>query len=603
MDAEGRAALDEELRGLLRLPAWQVLDEDGDGRLLLRSDEGGSMQLHELAGGRRRALTALPDPVGDARYVPGRRTIVVQHDAGGNERHQLSLLDARSGELAPLVHDAEHIHALAGVSPDGLRVAYTTNRRNGVDLDLWLQPLDGGAGRCLYDGGGMCAGHGFSPDGRWLTLERPGERPMDVELLLVEAAGGRVQPLERGRDAAVFGRPAWLADSSAFLFPANDGRDTIAIARYDLATASWRYVLEGDRDLECFAGPGAAVLVVANADGRSRAALHDAATLERLAELPLPEHGVASWRASLPPPLVARDGSQVTYSVSTATAPARVRRWRRASGETAELAGAPAPRGLAEPQLHRLLSFDGLELPLELYRPPDAAGAAPVVVHVHGGPESQARPVFQPVIQGLVRRGIAVAVPNVRGSTGYGKRYYGLDDGRRRLDSVRDLDAIHGWLAGAGLDPARAALWGGSYGGYMALAGVSMQPALWAAAVVLVGISDLVSFLERTSPYRRSHREHEYGSLAHDRDFLERASPLRHADAIRAPLFLVHGANDPRVPLSEATQLAERLRSRGGRCELLVYGDEGHGLARLANRLDAYPRAIDFLAGVLRTAA
>ena len=145
----------------------------------------------------------------------------------------------------------------------------------------------------------------------------------------------------------------------------------------------------------------------------------------------------------------------------------------------------------------------------------------------------------------------------------------------------------------------RAALWGGSYGGYMVLAGVAFSPELWAAGVDIVGISDLVTFLQNTSDYRRAHREREYGSLQHDRAFLEAASPMRRVDEIRAPLFVIHGRNDPRVPVSEAEQLVARLRERGIRCELRIYEDEGHGLARLANRLDAYPAAVAFLQDVL----
>jgi dipeptidyl aminopeptidase/acylaminoacyl peptidase len=206
---------------------------------------------------------------------------------------------------------------------------------------------------------------------------------------------------------------------------------------------------------------------------------------------------------------------------------------------------------------------------------------------------------FDPVIQALLASGYAVVVPNVRGSTGYGKRYASLDDTIRRLDSVRDLASVHGALESLRFDPGRAALWGGSYGGYMTLAGLAFQPELWAAGVDIVGISNLVTFLENTSAYRRAHREREYGSLTDDREFLTEASPLTHVDAIRAPLFVIHGRNDPRVPLSEAEQLVASLGRRGVRHELLIYDDEGHGLARLTNQLDAYPRAIQFLDEVL----
>jgi dipeptidyl aminopeptidase/acylaminoacyl peptidase len=219
---------------------------------------------------------------------------------------------------------------------------------------------------------------------------------------------------------------------------------------------------------------------------------------------------------------------------------------------------------------------------------------------VHGGPESQLRPIFSPLAQYFVTNGYAVAAPNVRGSTGYGKRYEHLDDVRLRLDSVRDLASLHDWLGSVEwVDESRAVLYGGSYGGYMVLAGLAFHPDRWAAGIEIVGISSLVSFLENTAAWRRAVREREYGSLEHDRDFLLEVSPLTHVDEIRAPLFIIHGANDPRVPVGEARQIHHSLTERGVPCELNVYDDEGHGLKRLSNRLDAYPRAAAFLERVL----
>jgi dipeptidyl aminopeptidase/acylaminoacyl peptidase len=258
-----------------------------------------------------------------------------------------------------------------------------------------------------------------------------------------------------------------------------------------------------------------------------------------------------------------------------------------------------AREALVAPELGEVESFDGERIPLFIFRPRSAESRPPVVVDVHGGPEAQAMRLFDPGIQALLAVGYAVVVPNVRGSTGYGKRYAALDDTTNRLDSVRDLQSVHGALESLGFDPGRAVLWGGSYGGYMTLAGLAFQPELWAAGVDIVGVSNLVTFLENTSEYRRAHREREYGSLADDRDFLREASPLTHVDAIRAPLFVIHGRNDPRVPLGEAEQLVASLERRGVQHELRIYDDEGHGLARLANQLDAYPRAIQFLDEVL----
>jgi len=247
--------------------------------------------------------------------------------------------------------------------------------------------------------------------------------------------------------------------------------------------------------------------------------------------------------------------------------------------------------------VHRIPTSDGEQVPCFRF-----AAASPVdvlagasVVHVHGGPESEATRMFSAVWQSLAMAGFDVLVPNVRGSAGYGKRWVSLDDLELRLDSVADLAAIHDWLPSVELDASRSALWGGSYGGYMVLAGVAMQPDRWAAGVDIVGISSLVTFLENTSAYRRAYREREYGFLDRHRDFLAKASPLTYLDDMVAPLFVIHGANDPRVPLSEARQIKAALDGKGVDCELRVYDDEGHGLAKRANRIDAYPAAIEFL--------
>jgi dipeptidyl aminopeptidase/acylaminoacyl peptidase len=354
---------------------------------------------------------------------------------------------------------------------------------------------------------------------------------------------------------------------------------------------------------------GSTLLLIENRDGAAVMTLRDAVTGAVRVDLATPEPGVVS--GLFDSPILSRDGTRVYYTLSTPRMPTSVYAFDARTGVTRRLTDVstevPADR-LAPAETHTVTSFDGESVPVFVFRPqpgpsggPDDGAPArpPVVVFVHGGPEAQATQLFNPVIQGLVLAGFGVVVPNVRGSTGYGKRYASLDDTTKRLDTVADLAAVHGFLDQAGFDPARAGLWGGSYGGYMVLAGVAFSPELWAAGVDIVGISDLVTFLQNTSDYRRAHREREYGSLAHDRAFLEAASPMRRVEAIRAPLFVIHGRNDPRVPVSEAEQLVADLSDRGIRCELRIYEDEGHGLARLANRLDAYPAAVEFLHDVL----
>src|SRR5260370_22633995 len=252
---------------------------------------------------------------------------------------------------------------------------------------------------------------------------------------------------------------------------------------------------------------------------------------------------------------------------------------------------------VVEPSLVDYLTFDGREIPAFLYVPQDRQPRGlPVVISVHGGPEGQCRPFFNAVIQYLAARGYAVLEPNVRGRNGYGYEYQSLDDVRLRMTSVADLQYAVYWLRESGIaDPRRIAIMGGSYGGFMVLSAITTSPDLWAAAVDIVGIANFVTFLENTHPWRRKLRESEYGSLENDREFLEESSPIRHVDQIVAPLFVIHGANDPRVPVGEAEQIVAALRQRQVPVEYLCFEDEGHGLVKRVNRLVAYPAVVRFL--------
>jgi len=249
-----------------------------------------------------------------------------------------------------------------------------------------------------------------------------------------------------------------------------------------------------------------------------------------------------------------------------------------------------------EPEVIRYKSFDLLEVPALLYLPEGGEGRHPAVVWIHGGPEGQSRPVFQPVIQFFVQRGYAVLAPNIRGSTGYGRRYHMMDDKRLRGDAIKDIAAAAAWLeAHRRVDGKRLAAMGGSYGGYMTLAALAFHPDLWAAGVDIVGISSFRSFLKNTGAWRQTHRASEYGDPVADAEFLDSISPLTVADRITAPLFVVQGANDPRVPRSEAEQIVQNLKSRGRAVDYLVFDDEGHGVVKLSNRIKAYGAIADFL--------
>jgi dipeptidyl aminopeptidase/acylaminoacyl peptidase len=261
------------------------------------------------------------------------------------------------------------------------------------------------------------------------------------------------------------------------------------------------------------------------------------------------------------------------------------------------------PSALIEPELVRYTAFDGLEVPAYYYRPPSQArrdpDGMPVIVFVHGGPESQFRPLhaapWMPPLQYYLRLGFAVFAPNVRGSAGYGKRYIHLDDVRLRPNSVADLKAGVEWLVRAGgADPKRIGVMGRSYGGFMVLAAITSYPELWAAAVDIAGIASFLTFFEHTGVWRRHLRAAEYGDPVRDADFLRELSPLFKADRIRTPLLVLHGANDPRVPVGEAEQIVAAARAQGVPAELLRFADEGHFMLRESTQLRAYPAIGDW---------
>jgi protease II len=606
------------LATLLDLRLYQAFDIDEAGRVLAGSDDSGSTQLIEIdPDGAVTPLTALPGPC-SGRYVPGERAVLVSHDEGGNELHQISVLrlpprggrPAGPDDLEPLVRDPRYMHSLAFVGAG--KVCYLTNRRNGIDFDPVILDLADRSEHALQLGDHRYGEAALSPDGRWLALlvsSRVTANSEHVALVDLTVPAGQERLVElTPADAPAMNHSLCFAPGSDALYvSSNNDREFTAVVRHELATGQQRCVVADDGyDLHGWLSPdGVTLLVARNNDGATELALHDADTGAWLRDLPLPADG------GLQPfivPVWAPDSAAIAVTISApdrpcdvalapAGATAQVQPLRLLTDSAAGLGGEPTAR----PELHRVPAPDGETIPCQVYRPTageEAGGplAGSAVLLVHGGPEGQARRNFSVFVQVLAAAGHTVLVPNVRGSTGYGKRWYSADDGHRRLDSVADLAALHAYLPVLGLDQSRAALWGGSYGGYMVLAGLAFQPALWAAGVDIVGIASLVTFLENTSAYRRAYREREYGTLARDREFLHSVSPLTRIDDIVAPLFVIHGANDPRVPLSEAEQIHAAMTSRGRECELLVYPDEGHGLARRANRLDAIPKACAFLA-------
>jgi dipeptidyl aminopeptidase/acylaminoacyl peptidase len=578
-----------DLRALLEMRQAVPLSFSNDGtRLLVASNIPGTHQLYVVParGGELEQLTDSGEPVSGLFLPDGR--VLVEIDAGGDERTQLYVLAA--GTLEPLVVDPRFIHRTPHAGGDVL--AYSTNRRNGVDFDIVARDLRSGEER-VFEIGGNCSVESVSPDGTLIAVERIGEQSGDGDIFVCSVATGDFEHQTPHEGAAEYFSVQWL--DGQMVLATNEGRDTFGI------TVDGEPVAESDWDLDCRVDlAGRSLLVIANEDGYSKLTLHDPRTQALRAEVPLPGRGVVEH------PVFSPEGSLLAYAFSSPVEPHDVYLYDLDAETLTRLTTSPRavePSTLVQPTLHRFDSFDGESVPVFLFEPP-GAGPFPVVVTVHGGPESQwlpwFAPSFAPLTQYLVSRGYAVAAPNVRGSTGYGKRYEHLDDIEKRLDSVADLASLHDWLRERpNIDGARAVVYGRSYGGYMVLAALALQPERWAAGIECVGIASLVTFLENTSPYRRAAREREYGSLDRDRTFLAEASPMTHIDAIRAPLFIQHGRNDPRVPVSESEHIHAVLAQKGIPSELVIFEDEGHTVEKLPNRIETFTRMNEFLDRVL----
>lgn len=547
-------------------------------------------------GGWPEQVTFSGERVEQVEWSPRGDLLVFTMDAGGNERMQVYVVDPDGTRPRCLTRDPQAMHRLGGFSPDGSLLAYSGNERDARFFDVYVQGTDASSARRVLQSDDIWTPVRWTPDGRALLLSRMNTN-LDNDLFLLDLDGGGLRHLTPHADEAHFASPCFTPDGRALYLTTNRDREFAALARLDLASGALEILAAPEADVELVRlDPGGRWLFYAvNAGGASDVHLLDLATAREvpLPSLPLGVVADARWSP---------DGSRLALVVDGPQHPPDVWLLDPAAGQVRQvtrssLAGIPRA-SLAVPRLVRCPSFDGLEVPAWLYVPeggrPD--GSLPAVVHVHGGPESQARAQFNPVIQYLVNRGYVVLAPNVRGSTGYGRTYVHLDDRRKRWDAAADLKACWEWLVSSGwAHPRRVAVMGGSYGGFMVLASVTTYPELWAAGVDIVGIANFETFLERTHPARRPLREAEYGSLAEDREWFRQVSPIYHVERIRAPLMVIHGANDPRVPVEEAEQIVGRLRELGRPVEYLRFEDEGHGVVKLPNRIRAYTAVAEFL--------
>jgi dipeptidyl aminopeptidase/acylaminoacyl peptidase len=432
----------------------------------------------------------------------------------------------------------------------------------------------------------------WHPDGNSIVLSSAPEA-FESDLFTVEIDTGRTTPLTPHNGIWRHMNPRWRADGAGFWLLSDRERDFLGVA-FQTPGEPPCFLFTPQADVERLeVSPDQSRLaIVINEAGFSRLHLLDA---ETGAVMESPRHlpGVItkiSWRP---------DGGAVAFDLACPTRPSTL--WLQSLGaaEAVQIyAAGPAPEAVRDWQLVTFPTFDGHDLPGFLALPEGAPpeGGWPVLVWVHGGPEMQALPNWRPDLQMILSLGIAVLVPNVRGSTGYGRAYAALDDREKRPDSVRDLAAAHAWLAAQNrFDAARIAIMGHSYGGWMVLSAVTEYPQLWAAGIDYYGIARWKTFFERTGPWRVGHRAAEYGDPVRDAALLESLSPLHKVDRIVCPMFVAQGMTDPRVPPYESEQIVEALRRRSVPVDYVTFPDEGHGFLKRDNRRRVYLGVATFL--------
>ncbi|HLF93356.1 MAG TPA: prolyl oligopeptidase family serine peptidase, partial [Planctomycetota bacterium] len=521
-----------------------------DGSILISTRFAETAQLHRVPfpGGRREQLTFTEEPVAGGVFVPGTQDILYSQGRGGDENWQIHRLDRKAGR-STLLTDGKSRYGMGPISRKGDRMVISSTRRNGKDTDLYLLDLKTGTTEILLETKAeFWVATDWSPDDSRLALLRivsVNESHLAVMDLKSREKKGVVEP---GGGKVAHGAPRFSRDGRLLAFASDARGEFKEIAIVDLETrkTEWSKQSWDVTDVEI---SGEQMAFVTNEDGASRLTIaRDGPDLHP--ELP---PGVISGLRFSP------DGKRLGFTLSRADAPGDAYTYeldaRKLVRWTYSETGGLDPASFVTPQRFSYKSFDGRDIPAYLYLP-KGARKAPVVISIHGGPESQTRPSFSPVTQFWTGElGIAVIAPNVRGSTGYGKTYVALDNGEKREDSVKDIGALLDWIAKQPeLDASRVAVQGGSYGGYMVLASLVHFGDRLKAGVDIVGIGNFNTFFEKTSAYRADLRRVEYGDERDPkmREFFERIAPANHADRIRSALLVAHGRKDPRVPFAEA---------------------------------------------------
>jgi len=526
------------------------------------------------------------------KYIAGSSDLIIGMDADGDEKEQLYLLK-EDGEKVALTNSPDHLHMFGDSSPDGKWIAWSSNRRNQDFLDIYIQSLETLEIQRVFTGDGMFIVEKWFPDGNSLLVKK-NNTPLDHDLGVFSLVTGKMEWITRHKGEAGYKNIHFNKEGDHIYLLTNQDREFYGLALIQLANKQFTWLERGEWDFEDLVmnEEKNKLAFSMNEGGVSKGFLVD---LERtnLYNWETPMGAIYNLRFS-------PDHQKLGFVLNGPAHPPDI--WEvdlktiQAKRLTYISRTPILEEKLVEPVPILFPSFDNLSIPAFYYRPKQSAEKSPVVVYIHGGPESQSRAVYSPFLQYFLNQGYAVVAPNIRGSTGYGKTFTHLDDGRKRMDAVKDVIFLMEWLRKTGdIDVEKAAIVGGSYGGFIVLAAISHYHNLWAAAIDIVGMSSIRTFLETTSSWRKKLREAEYGTVESDGDFFDEIDPIHHADKIKAPLMVIHGVNDPRVPIQESDQIVKKLKERNHPVRYIRIEEEGHTMTKLKNKLNSYSEMAEFL--------
>jgi len=543
-------------------------------------------------------LTFFEEGVDGFSLSPDGMMLAVIVNFKGSEHNPIALVDTLTGHSELVFWEKDTQSGTIVWKQDSSAFLFRSNHENKTDFKIYEFKIFPNSYELLIDTQGWAAPLGYSPSGE-KVLYIIANSNSDQNLYLYDCEKSESKKLTNHEGSVCYEARFGSSDDEIFVLT-NEGRDFNRLYHWDLSTEESKH-LGPELDWECqglqVSRCGRYVMFCANEEGYSNLYVIDG-WMNR--QLPSPETkgviGSYHFRSDMSIVFTyqfPKRASQV-YSYDLKEETTRQLTWSSAQGLN--------PHEFIQPRLIHFESFDGLNVPAFLFLPKGykRGKKIPMVLHFHGGPEGQFRPMFYKHFQYLLELGIGVCAPNIRGSSGYGSSYMALDDYKLRMDSVKDGAELAHYLVNQGMtDYDKLGVVGGSYGGFMVLALITNYPEIFSAAVDVVGISNLVTFLQNTKPYRRALREKEYGPLS-DEEFLKSISPINKIDNVKTPLLVVHGETDPRVPLEEAQQVVDRLQELGREVEALYFPDEGHGVRKLANQIVYYERMIQFFVKYLK---